>query len=113
MVFDSERRMNERFPIRIPVDCGCKDNFLIEYSSNISQNGIFITSENPHPPGTNLELVFTDTTGTSMKIKGSVIWINARKDANSKPGMGIQFMDLSDRDKERLLQLVKRIAVLE
>ena len=75
--------------------------------------GFSLRPKIPIPPGTNIELVFTETTGTSMKIKGSVIWINARKDANSKPGMGIQFMDLSDRDKERLLQLVKRIAVLE
>ncbi len=110
-----EQRKTKRVPIRLRVDYQCKDNYLFEYSSNLSEHGIFITTANPLQPGTKLELQFSINEGKDeIHTTGEVIWVNKpTHDSSSNAGMGVRFLDIDDDSQEKLKNLIKRIAVLK
>ncbi|MFH1728208.1 MAG: TIGR02266 family protein [Pseudomonadota bacterium] len=118
---DSDKRETTRVPVKLRVDYKCKDNFLFEFSSNLSQNGIFVTTNKPLDPGTRLDVQFKLEADMSdahtVNALGEVIWVNIPKDKKGKAldgqvGMGIRFLNLDELSKDKIKALVKRIAVL-
>jgi type IV pilus assembly protein PilZ len=112
-----DKRIAKRIPIKLKVDWKAEGNFLYENATNISEHGIFIETGEPMPPGTMIDLQFALPESPQKKIEvlGEVAWTNPmrpEKHANYNPGMGIRFVDLKEIDKETILSLVKRIAVL-
>jgi type IV pilus assembly protein PilZ len=110
----SDRRSHERFPASISVDYSSGDNFLFSYVENISEMGIFIRSDDPMPIGTSLDLRFKPEDGEAVDLQGEVVWINPVRigGENINPGMGVQFRNLSDQQRELVVELVKTIAYL-
>ncbi len=110
-----EQRTSKRVPLNIRVDYTCQDNYLFEYSSNLSDNGIFIKTDSPLDPGTKLTLHFAINNGKDeIKTKGEVMWINRPTDGKeNQGGMGVRFMQLNEESQEKIRNLVKRIAVLK
>jgi len=112
----SEKRNKRRVPVKLKVDYRAKENFLFENATNISEHGIFIATDEPLSPGTMIDLQFT-LVEPKYKIQalGEVIWTNPKRPnpkENHNPGMGIRFVNLSEIDKETILSLIKRVAVL-
>ena len=111
----NELRGSRRVPVKLKVDCQCEGNFLFEDATNISEHGIFIETKDPMSPGTMIDLQFTlPEDERAIEVLGEVIWVNPiRPDTkNHNPGMGIRFVNLAEIDKEKVLLLIKRIAVL-
>ena len=110
----ADRRQFERVLVDLEVDYSCEDTFLFAYITDISAMGIFVQTRNPERPGTRLNLRFS-TGGQRMELEGEVIWVNPYRPgaANSNPGMGIQFVGLTDNDRQRLTQLVRTFAYLD
>ncbi len=112
----NDQRISRRVPIKVKVDWKAEGNFLFENATNISEHGIFIETDQPMEPGTMIDLQFAlPETSKKVVVLGEVIWTNPlRRDqkANLNPGMGIRFVNLKEIDKETILSLVKRIAVL-
>jgi type IV pilus assembly protein PilZ len=111
-----EKRSSRRVPFKFKVDWKSEGTFLYENATNISEHGIFIETDKPMDPGTTIELQFTSPeTQKKIEVLGEVAWVNplrpAKKD-NYNPGMGIRFVNLKEIDKETILSLIKRIAVL-
>jgi len=113
---ESEHRQSPRVPIKLKVDCQCEGNFLFENATNISEHGIFIETDSPMDKGTVIDLQFTlPDNEQKIEVRGEVIWTNPLRPApkdNHNPGMGIRFVNLKEIDKETILSLIKRIAVL-
>jgi uncharacterized protein (TIGR02266 family) len=111
-----EQRGTQRVPIKLKVDCQYEGNFLFENAINISEHGIFIETREPMPAGTMIDLQFKlDEGDRAVEVLGEVIWINPVRpegEKNHNPGMGIRFVNMKEIDKERVLSLIKRIAVL-
>lgn len=111
-----EKRRAIRVPVEMRVDYRCNENFLFEYSMNLSQNGIFIKTQSPLPPGTELFLTFSlPNSNEQIKVKGEVIWVNTKKadhDSERTVGMGIRFLEIKAEDRKQIMSLVKRIAIL-
>ncbi len=94
------------------VDWKCEGHFLFENATNISEHGIFVEINKPLPPGTLLNLEFSlPDSKEKIKAMGEVIWVNSLK-GDSNPGMGVRFVNLNDIDRETILTLIKKIAVL-
>ena len=55
----SERRVHARILTRMLVDFDSADTYLYDYSNDLSEGGIFIETEKPLAPGTELTLRFT------------------------------------------------------
>jgi type IV pilus assembly protein PilZ len=111
-----EKRRAQRVPLSLKVDWRSEGNFLFENATNISEHGIFIETKKLMDPGTRINLEFTlPDSAQKMEILGEVIWTNPvrpESDQNHNPGMGIRFLNLRDIDRETILSLVKRLAVL-
>lgn len=112
---ESTRRREPRLPARIRVDYRSDETFLYAYTSNVSSFGIFLRTNFPPDPGTRLWLVFdAQDGGAALEIEGEVAWVNPlRVDTeDSHPGMGVRFLDVVPEIRQRLIELVRRIAYL-
>lgn len=104
-VQSDERRQRRRLPIRVEVSYQTLDEFLQDFSANLSIGGIFIQTESPLKEGTRFRLEFT-LPGDERPIcaVGVVCWVAApeRVQSSRVPGMGISFADLSRADENRI-----------
>jgi type IV pilus assembly protein PilZ len=124
-----ERRSSQRVPVCIEVDYRADDTFLFAYITDISAMGIFIRTLSPETPGTRLTLRFVPppVEGEALEpeppieVEGEVIWINPPRDGDDaddedgaarNPGMGVQFVELGDDERERIFRLVRTFAYL-
>jgi type IV pilus assembly protein PilZ len=126
----ANRRSALRVDVTWSVDCSTEDTFLYASIANISAIGIFVRTEAPLEPGTELTLRFsprstsTDVAPTDdvdaspeqreLVLRGSVQWVNRVRPGgdNPNPGMGIRFLDLAPAERERLVEAVRSIAYL-
>lgn len=107
-----EKRREARVPIQLQVDVELpNEHYLFEYSSNLSQNGIFIHTLEPLNPGTPVSMAFSLPDQTLIRTRGEVIWCNDEED-DEEPGMGIKFIGLSEADRENILNALKKLAIL-
>jgi len=112
-----EKRKAPRAQIRARVDfeVRSKDTFLFEYTTDMSRDGIFLSTRNPLPVGARIQMKFqAPQGGRVIEVEGKVVWINPYRPGgeNINPGMGIQFLNLSEEDKEAITKLVRKKAVL-
>lgn len=103
-----EKRVSTRVPIRVLVEYKSIDDFLADYSSNLSLGGMFIGTDQPLDLGTRFRLRFRlPSRSKVVETFGVVRWVVPDDGTpNTVPGMGIQFEDLGSTDKrsvERLL----------
>lgn len=119
----ANRRSARRVDVMWSVDCSTEDTFLYASIANISAIGIFVRTESPLEPGTELTLRFSPRTtphvteppsGDELVLRGSVQWVNRVRPGgdNPNPGMGIRFLDLAPAERERLVEAVRSIAYL-
>jgi len=112
-----DRRTHERFAARIAVDVHSDrpsgDHFLFAYIENISEMGLFVCTDDPLPPGTEVTLRFT-ASENRVELDGCVMWVNPiREDGdNPNPGMGVRFDALSADDREHVVELIRAVAYL-
>jgi type IV pilus assembly protein PilZ len=110
-----ERRGHERLLVHIEVDYRCDDTFLFAYITDLSAMGIFIRTSMPHPPGTRLNLHFAPPGSAPIDVEGEVMWTNPHRPGraeNLNPGMGVQFVDLTPQQRDRVMGLVRTFAYL-
>ena len=129
----ANRRSAQRVDVTWSVDCSTEDTFLYASIANISAIGIFVRTESPLEPGTELTLRFSPRTGPALAardvapdsnhilgdgdelvLRGLVQWVNHVRPGgdNPNPGMGIRFVDLAPAERERLVEAVRSIAYL-
>jgi len=106
-----EKRLDVRIPIQLKVDIETDhQHYLFEYSTNLSQSGIFIHTEDPLDPGSIVQIHFALPEGLDVRTLGEVIWANF--DDDEEPGMGIRFVGLNEKDKDKILSAIKKLAIL-
>ncbi len=108
-----ERRVHERVAVCMEVDYRCDDTFLFAYITDMSAMGIFVQTTSPRPAGTLLNLRFRLPDGSPLDVDGRVIWVNHPHGATSiNPGMGVQFVDITPAQRDKVLGLVRTFAYL-
>jgi type IV pilus assembly protein PilZ len=112
-----ENRVHRRAPLRLELNYrdATNKNFLFEYSQNISKGGIFIETDTPLPLGSRLKIRFQPPGGEAeLQVEGEVSWVNEVKegDDNPNPGMGVQWVDLSDDQYQLIASIVQAILIL-
>ena len=92
-------RRHRRQNLRILVDYKTADGIHCDYASTIGVGGMFLETENPPPPGTEIKLRFRLPEGEELhEIEGAVVWRqlpSAAGEPMRPTGAGIQFMDSS------------------
>ena len=78
----------------------------------IGGGGIFIETTNPPKIGTilTLELALPDDPSKPISAQGQVAWVRPVEERHVLyPGMGVQFVEISDESRARIVNLVKSI----
>ena len=92
---DSSRRFR-RQTVRVLVDYCAADGVRCEYATTLGAGGLFVETNAPSPPDSELELRFRLADGRVLhRIAGRVVWVRRSEgDAcTHAPGMGVQFID--------------------
>jgi type IV pilus assembly protein PilZ len=107
-----ERRSAERIDVMWSVDCETDDTFLYASIANISELGIFVTTRDPLEVGTLLTLRFSPPGHPPFVLRGVVQWVNAVRALAvcPNPGMGVRFVELTQDDRDRLIEAIHTIA---
>ena len=104
-----------RFPVRLPVRCGIQPHQLMEHhSANLHTDGLFVETEHAVPAGTTLHVHFTlPDSGAAITCTARVAWLNDKTvhcDAPLPSGMGLEFLDLDDRQADAILDFLYQLA---
>lgn len=101
----SEQRKHQRMPVRLLVDYEDADDFISDYTENLSAGGTFIHTARSLERETTIQLVLSFP-GLLLPITldGIVRWSRG----GQQPGVGIEFLPGRDRDKlEALVALIE------
>ena len=74
-------------------------------TSNVSQGGVFIESDLLYDEGEIIWFSFTLPGAIEIRTRGRVVWAKKDVDADDpedRPGMGVEFLDLSDAERAAL-----------
>lgn len=113
---ETPRRKHPRTPLSLLVQYRSSsfEDFLAEYSVNLSPGGIFIRTDVPHELGAMLYLQFFLSDGSRLiEGLGRVVHVNAPGQRGVDPGMGIEFLNLEDDSREVIEEICKAKAARE
>ena len=99
-------RKSERRELSCDVSVGSESNFYLGVTENISEGGVFISSDSQIPLGTVVTLKFVLPSGT-VSATGEVRWHRPQTSTQSS-GVGVRFTNLSDEDKERVMAFLEK-----
>lgn len=107
---DDQRSTGTRVPIQLLVDYKTNGHYLFDFCRDLGTGGVFIETDKPQEQGSTLDLTFTIPDSKETLIaKGQVIWVQqAVADKNIAPGMGIQFEEFSQEQRDILENFIKR-----
>jgi Tfp pilus assembly protein PilZ len=95
----ANRRENPR--VALATQIHIQDSMSLAYSRDVSVGGIFVETKMPYEIGTRMDLRFHLNDGGPVVIaKGEVRYIVP------KMGLGVQFLDLSRGDRQRIEELI-------
>lgn len=95
----ANRRKHPRTPLHILVQFrfGSFEEFLAEYSLNISPGGMFIRTDEPSEEGAIIYLQFTLKDGSRLiEGMGKVVRVNPPGDPARPAGMGVEFLNFDE-----------------
>lgn len=104
-----DRRRFERAPVTLRIDYGTVDEMFSEFTRDINEGGLFIETDKPHEPGTEVSMQFhLPGTEEALHTVGRVVRVT-RSEVGSAGGMGIEFDELDPGDRSRIDQIVRAL----
>ena len=104
---ESERRVFRRKEFEVAVDLFSDNTFFTGFTENVSEGGLFIATGAPLDIGDELEIRLTMMGDAPRSHRVVVRWIRPAAGLGGLPaGMGVQFVDLTERERIRLQQFV-------
>lgn len=103
-----EARRHERASLATEVHLTSASNIYTGLADNVSEGGLFVATTEFLPRGTVIDLAFSlPDGGPPIRTSGVVRWIREDLDEiEEPPGMGVQFVELSEAARARLERFV-------
>ena len=107
-----QERGAQRITGSLPVNYGVMSSELLKvYSMDLNIGGMFLSTDHPLEIDTKFYMEFiVPATGHTIRCQARVAWVN-QMDSPKKPrlpaGMGVQFLSLSQADKEAIHEYIK------
>ena len=106
---DEDRRRTDRTGVTVRIDYATVDEMFSEFTRDINEGGVFIETEKPHQPGTEVSMQFRmPGTGEVLQTIGRVVRVSSG-DLDTPPGMGIEFDELTDDDRLVIDRIVRSL----
>ncbi|MCK5799179.1 MAG: TIGR02266 family protein, partial [Deltaproteobacteria bacterium] len=88
----------DRVPLKANIGLATQSNLYTGFTNDISEGGVFVTTHQLLPIGTEVEIEvsFADVGGPSVKARAVVRWIRDEDAGEGDPGLGVNFLDLDD-----------------
>ena len=103
---ESDRRREQRIPLRLQVEYATVEEFLFDYTANLSLGGMFIATEHPFDLGTQFRLRFQlPGHQEAVEATAEVVWVDPPEQAGVA-GMGVRFSDLKAEDEAAVQTLL-------
>ncbi len=103
----SERRRSHRAALIVRVDYSTIDELFQEFTGDINEGGMFIETDSPRTPGTEVLLRF-GLPGTNEVVETIGTVVRVQDGAEGAPrGMGIEFEDLREDARAHIDRLVR------
>ena len=107
----ANRRRSERVGLVVRVDYKTVDELFSEFARNINEGGMFVETEAPPDPGSQVALQFrVPGSDEPIQVMGRVVRASVG-DRDEPPGMGIEFENLDGQSRELINQLVRSLRV--
>jgi len=107
------RREHRRVRLALEVSYRSMGSFLVSYSVDISQGGLFIETAMPKELGTEMELwLAIPGAEQEVRLKGTVVWIRREAQGDQPPGMGVKFKQVEVDCGQLIDQLVRHFSGL-
>ena len=100
-----EKREYPRQGMRLAVSYETMDDFLIDYTSNVSLGGIFLETEQTLPTDRPLQLQLQLPDGEVILAEGTIQWTSS--EGVLPQGVGVHFTVLSVRNQRRIQRLIE------
>ncbi len=102
-------RRHRRVSIAAEVHLHSDTNLYAGITNNLSRGGLFVATSDLLAKGTVLDLEFSiPDGGPPIRTTGVVRWLREDlEDIEAPPGMGVQFVELQERSKDRLKRFVE------
>lgn len=105
----AERRRSDRAELIVRVDYSTIDELFSEFTRDINEGGLFIETEKPRPPGTEVSLYFNlPGSDRTVKTNGTVVRVCDGSDGRT-PGMGIEFEQLPQDARAHINQVIRAL----
>ena len=104
-----ERRRHPRAPLQLLIQYRFDtfDEFMAEYSVDISVGGMFIKTRKPHELGSFVYLQFSLKDGSRLiEGLGKVVRVNSPDDPKVVPGMGVEFVNFDPESMALIEEIV-------
>jgi uncharacterized protein (TIGR02266 family) len=111
--FESQRR-HHRANLDVEVSLEGDHNFFVGFSENVSEGGLFVATHSLREIGSIIRLTFQlPDRPRPIEVDAVVRWIRLFNDTSDvPPGLGLQFIELSDEDAHAIRGFVERRAPL-
>lgn len=103
-----ERRGPRRLPLEVQIEYESTEDFLTDYTANLSLGGMFIRTDNPLELDTRFRLSFRLPEGDrNIETVAVVRWrVAPGTNGPMTPGMGVRFETLSPADRRAVEKLL-------
>ena len=101
------RRKALRVPSDLAVECSKPQTRGLGRAREISEGGLFLSTEQPLPVGTPLRFRLIGDRGETVDVEGAVVWVRRAGSDERPPGMGIEFSNLDESQREAVANLVE------
>jgi len=105
----ADRRANVRAVVRLEVKNRNLKRVPLYVTANLSVGGMFLITKNPLPEQTRLRLRFClPKDKNPVNALARVLWVREAVSApHLPPGMGVQFLECSPEDRQRIRAFVE------
>jgi uncharacterized protein (TIGR02266 family) len=102
-----DQRTAARVPIRVKVEYAEIEDFLADYSCNVSLGGMFIETEDPLPIGTRFRLrLQLPNRKLPLETFAEVRWIIDPGTPGQEAGMGVRFEAVGHAERREIERLL-------
>lgn len=104
----NNERTDGRLNASLKVSYNSYNEFITEYTKNVSRGGIFINTRRHHEISEIVDLsLIVPGLDNPLNIKGEVIHIKIHNVPDEDAGIGIKFMDIDSESRKALIEYIK------
>ena len=108
-VAENDRRRAGRAVVTVRIDYATVDEMFSEFTRDINEGGLFIETEKPHQPGTEVAMQFhLPGSQEILRTIGRVVRVSSG-DVGTPAGMGIEFDELTSEDRAKIDLIVRAL----